>query len=267
MTSEQQSVYQPLNDYPINNEEITWRTATYDICHIETKHTHEELARAGFIWSSDQERPRCAYCHKLLSVEDENSEDLIERHISMNRDCPFLTPFTQQPVHEEWEDQIKRLSTLSDGHWPGATGLELSELGLFKCPATQRIMCFQCGAVFADWELWGTPDMMAWKLHAQKQRTCAYIIRKQGIDFVESSQAFESSSEDDYSLTDEDEIPWWNNASTTEHNHNSLPEGRLADNEEAIIDLDTLTEEGLRNYSRCKICLQNMSQVMISTVL
>ena len=267
MTEESDNVYRPINGYPIENEEISWRTATYDICNIELNHSHQELARAGFIWSSEQGRPRCAYCHILLSSEDEQAEDLIERHILRNRECLFVAPFTQVPVHEEWQDQAKRLSSLSDSHWPGSTGIEISEQGLFKCPATQRIMCYQCGAVFASWELWcaGMPNMMVWQLHAQKQRACAHVIKTRGIDFVETSQAVDSSSEDEYSLTDEEsearDDSWWRDRSQGQASDSHREEQRVEDGE-AIIDMDTISDEDLRNNTRCKVCLQNMSQIL-----
>ncbi|XP_035267183.1 E3 ubiquitin-protein ligase XIAP [Anguilla anguilla] len=165
----------------------------------------ERLARAGFYFTGDADRVRCFSCRQ--TVENWRTEDVpAERHQQASPACKYLScthrlgpipPVNGAAYDEEAEDMEYRLRTgevvdestyplaphmrsedarlRSFAAWPPGAPVQpraLAQAGLYYLGARDRVQCFCCGGMLADWE----PGDEAWTEHERLFPNCFFIL-------------------------------------------------------------------------------------------
>ena len=154
------------------------------------------LACAGFECRDDY--IRCAYCLKILEIEDEepkmNLHQLLEKHKAIEEECKYLIPYMQKPEHMSMQRSEERRKSFDKKKiHEDFSRISLEDLicmGLFyKEDTIAYLVCYQCGKEIEYDELDRHKAIESlWKMHANHKRYCSRVILHRGISYQERYQ-------------------------------------------------------------------------------
>ncbi|XP_048883514.1 E3 ubiquitin-protein ligase XIAP isoform X1 [Brienomyrus brachyistius] len=170
----------------------------------------DQLARAGFYFTGKADRVRCFSCQQM--VEGWHSGDApVARHQQVSPDCKFLscvhglrlasgacpTSLISGGYDEESEDMLFRLrrgEVVDESQypmvrdmcsedarlrsfvgWPSSapvTARVLAQAGFYYLGERDRVQCFCCGGMLADWDDGDDP----WTEHEKYYSNCFFIL-------------------------------------------------------------------------------------------
>ena len=251
-----------LRGYPLLESDYEFNLISFRRCFLTLKLSPESFALCGFHYNRRQLSVKCSTCQaEIQSIgEIEEIEILLAKHAQSNRNCRFMQPYVQQPSEphmannqnriQSFVQQTIRLTRLGCKF----TGAQLSQIGLYYDEDRGKIRCFQCGISFEDWSEIDFLFLL-WQYHARKSPTCAYVIRRKGVEYTERYEE-ETTSEEDEEFLPRDDQPVGNDQSALVSSFAGPA------NEPPDSQIESIDERAVRELLRCKICLVNCARVV-----
>jgi baculoviral IAP repeat-containing protein 7/8 len=165
-----------------------------------------DLSRAGFYYSGESDRVKCAFCQLRVQNWSTCSEPMTV-HRRMSPTCPFiLNPpsfafeterisnalsctetrlnIFPPPTHGNRSTYHDRLLTFRGGWTEDAKVKpeDLSEAGFFWTGHKDRVRCFHCNGTLSNW----VEGDKAWEEHGIWHGHCAFVRLNKGENFIES---------------------------------------------------------------------------------
>ena len=253
-----------LRGYPLLESDYEFNLLSFRRCFLTLKLSPESFALCGFHYNRRQLSVKCSSC--LTEIESigeiEEIEILLAKHAQSNRSCRFMQPYVQQPNDPHMAHNQNRIQSFAQRTIRLTrigckfTGAQLSQLGLYYDEDQEKIRCFQCGTSFEDWSAIDFLFLL-WQSHARKSPTCAYVIRRKGVEFTERFEEETSSEEEEEGgpliLTDQD---------ARDNRIAMISSFSRSADEPPDTQIEPMNERTVKELLRCKICLVNCARVV-----